>query len=84
MVLGAKEKLCPKVPTKEFLLHPSQVREYPLKSPAEQDLISIREVSGAVVEGKPGVVGSNGRSVDLKELLLVEHVLLLNTIDVLQ
>ena len=72
MVLGAKEKLCPKVPTKEFLLHPSQVREYPFKSPAEQDLISIREVSRAVVEGKPGFVGSNCRSVNLKELLLVE------------
>ena len=72
MVLGAKEKLCPKVPTKEFLLHPSQVREYPLKSPAEQDLISIREVSRAVVEGACGVVGSNNEPVDLKELLLVE------------
>ena len=72
MVLGAKKKLCTEVPTKEFLLHPSQVREYPLKSPAKQDLISIREVARAVMEGKPGVVGSNGRSVDLKELLLVE------------
>ena len=72
MVLGAKEKLCPKVPTKEFLLHPSQVREYPLKSPAEQDLISIREVSKAVVEGSRGVVGLNIKPVDLKELLLFE------------
>ena len=72
MVLGAKEKLCPKVPTKEFLLHPSQVREYPLKSPAEQDLISIEEVSRAVVEGDPGAIGSNNRPIDLKELLLVE------------
>ena len=72
MVLGAKEKLCPKVPTKEFILHHSQVREYPLKSPAEQDLISIREVSSAVVEGSRGVVGSNNEPVDLKELLLVE------------
>ena len=48
------------------------MREYPLKFPAEQDLISIREVSRAVVEGDCGAVGSNGRSVDLKELLLVE------------
>ena len=73
MVLGAKN-LCPKVPTKEFLLHPSQVREYPLKSPVEQDLISIREVSRAVVEGDRGVVCSNigCMYVDLKELLLVE------------
>ena len=71
MVLGAKKKLCPKVPTKEFL-HPSQVREYPLKSPAEQDLINIREVARAVVEGDRGAVGSNGRPVDLKELLFVE------------
>ena len=72
MVLGAKEKLCPKVPTKEFLLHPSQVREYPLKFPAEQDLISIREVSRAVVEGAHSVVGSSGRSVGIKDLLIVE------------
>ena len=72
MVLGAKEKLCPKVSTKEFLLHPSQVREYLLKSPAEQDLISIEEVSRAVVEGDPGAIGSNNRPIDLKELLLVE------------
>ena len=72
MVLGAKEKLCPKVPTNELLLHPSQVREYPLKSPAEQDLISIREVSRAVVEGAHSVVGSSGRSVHMKELLLFE------------
>ena len=72
MVLGAKEKLCPSVPAKEFFLHPSQVREYPLKSPAEQDLISIGEVSRAVVDGAAGVVGSNGRFVDLKELLLFE------------
>ena len=61
MVLGAKEKLCPKVSTKEFLLHPSQVREYPLKSPAERDLISIREVSRAVVEGDPGAVNAIGK-----------------------
>ena len=46
--------------------------EYPLKSPAEQDLISIREVSRAVVEGDPGAIGSNNRPIDLKELLLVE------------
>ena len=72
MVLGAKDKLCPKVPMKEFLLHPSQVREYPLKSPAEQDLISIGELSRAVVEGACSVVCSNGRPVNLKEFLLVE------------
>ena len=72
MVLEVKANLCFMVPTEEFFLHPSQVREYPLKSPAEQDLISIREVSRAVVEGEMCVVGSNGRSVDMKELLLVE------------
>ena len=72
MVLGAKEKLCPKVPTKEFLLHSSHVRGYPLKSLAEKDLISIREVSRAVVEGDPGAIGSNNRPLDLKELLVVE------------
>ena len=72
MVLGAKKKLCSKLPTKEFLLHPSQVREYPLKSLAEQDLISIREVSRAVVEGDCSVVCSNGRPVNLKEILFVE------------
>ena len=71
MVLLAKQQFCSRVPTKEFLLHPSRVREYPLKSPAE-DLISIREVSRAVVAGDRGVLCSNGRSVDLKELLLVE------------
>ena len=71
-VLEVKKRLCLRVPTNEFLLHPSQVRQYPLKSPAEQDLISIREVSRAVVEGQKCVVGSNGRSVDMKELLLVE------------
>ena len=72
MILGAKEKLCPKVPTKEFLLHPSQVREYPFKSPAEQDLISIREVSRAVVEGDHGVVDLNSSPIKMKELLLFE------------
>ena len=72
MVLLAKQQFCSRVPTKEFLLRPSQVRKYPLKSPAEQDLISIRDVSRAVVEGDRGVLCSNGRSVDLKELLLVE------------
>ena len=83
MVLEAKEKLCPKVSTQEFLLHPSQVMEYPLKSPAEQDLISIREVSRAVVEGDPGAIGSNNRPLDLKELLLVEPYANLNA-DILQ
>ena len=77
------KKLCPRVPTKEFLLHPSQVREYPLKSPAEQDLISIREVSRAVVEGQKCVVGSKSRSIDMKELLLVEPYANLGT-DILQ
>ena len=72
MVLGAKEKLCPKVPMKEFLLRPSQVREYPLRSPAVQDLISIRKVSKAVVAGSHGVVGLNIEPVNLKELILVE------------
>ena len=72
MVLGAKEKFCPKIPTKEFLLHPSQVREYPLKSPAEQDLISIREVSRAVVEGDPGAVNAFGKITRLEEMLSFE------------
>ena len=42
---------------------PSQARQYPHKSPAEQqDLISIKEVSRAdIVEAPPGVVGSNNR-----------------------
>ena len=82
-VLEVKKKLCLKVPTREFLLHPSQVRKYPLKSPAEQDLISIREVSRAVVEGEMCVVGSNGRSIDMKELLLVEPYANLG-VDILQ
>ena len=72
MVLGAKEKLCTNVPTKEFLLHPSQVGEYPLKSPAEQDLISIREVSKSVVEGDPGVVNAFGKTTRLEEVLSFE------------
>ena len=72
MVLGAKEKLCPKVSTKEFVLHPSQVREYPLKSPAERDLISIIEVSRAVVEGDPGAVNAFGKITRLEEMLSFE------------
>ena len=72
MVLGAKEKFCPKIPTKELLLHPSQVREYPLKSLAERDLISIEEVSRAVVEGDPGAVNAFGKITRLEEMLSFE------------
>ena len=68
-VLETKKKFYTKLSTKEFLLHPSQVREYPLKSPAEQDLISVREVSKAVVKGARGAVGLNNKPVNLKTLL---------------
>ena len=72
MVLRAKEEVCPRVLTKEFLLHPSQARDYKLKSPTVDNLISIREVSMAIIEGAPGVVALNGTSVDMKCLLFFE------------
>ena len=77
-VLEAKRKLCCKVPTEEFFLQPSQVREYPFKTPHRQDLLSIREVSKAVVEGGSSAVDSAGRSVGLNDVLLVEPYAHLN------
>ena len=82
-VLEAKKKLCCKVPTKEFFLQPSQVRDYPFKAPDRQDLLSIREVSKAVVEGGSSAVDSAGRSVILNDILLVEPYAHLNE-DILQ
>ena len=72
MVLKAKQEFCPKVTTKEFFLHPSQVRKYPFKSIAEQNLVSIKDVSEVVVEGASNMCDSYGRVIDLKKLLLVE------------
>ena len=72
MVLKAKQKFCPMVTTKEFFLHPSQVRRYPLKSLAEQNLISIKDISKTVVEGASHMCDSYGRVIDLKKLLLFE------------
>ena len=71
-VLEVKKKLCCKVPTEEFFLQPSQVRDYPLMIPDRQDLLSIREVSRAVLKGGSCVVDSTGRSVVLNDVLLVE------------
>ena len=71
MVLEAIEKFCPKIPTKEFLLHHSQVN-YPFNSPAERDLFGIRGVSRAVLGGEPCVVGSNGKPTKLEDVLLFE------------
>ena len=71
MVLKAKEKFCPKIPTKEFLLHHSQVN-YPFNSPAERDRFGIRGVSRAVLGGEPCVVGSNGKPTKLEDVLLFE------------
>ena len=82
-VLEVKRKLCCKVPTEEFFLQPSQVRDYPFKTLDRQDLLSIREVSKAVVEGGSSAVDSAGRSVDLNGVLLVEPYAHLNE-DILQ
>ena len=71
MVLKAKEKFCPKIPTKEFLLHHSQVK-YPFNSPAEKDLFGIKEVSRAVLGGEPCVVGSTGNTTKLEDVILFE------------
>ena len=83
MVLEVKEKLCPLVSTTDFFLHPSQVREYPFRFPAEQELINIREVSTAIVEGEDCVVSAGGCSIDLNKLLLFEPYTSLGT-DILQ
>ena len=77
-VFEAKEKLCPKVPTKEYFLHPSQVKEYSFKTPAKRKLVSVVEVSKAVVKGEECVVGSSGEPIDFKTLLLVEPYTNLN------
>ena len=71
MVLKAKEKCCHKIPTNKFLLHHSQVN-YPFNSPAQQDLFGIKEVSRAVLGGEPCVVGSNGNTTKLEDVLLFE------------
>ena len=71
MVLKAKEKFCPKIPTKEFLLHHSQVN-YPFNSSAERDLFGIRGVSRAVLGGEPCVVRSTGNTTEIKDVLLFE------------
>ena len=71
MVLKAKEKCCHKIPTNKFLLHHSQVN-YPFNSPAQQDLFDIKEVSRAVLGGEPCVVGSNGNTTKLEDVLLFE------------
>ena len=71
-VLKVKKNLCHKVSTEEFFLQPSQVMEYPFKTPAKEDLLSIREVSRAVVEGGSSIVDSSGRSVILSDILFVE------------
>ena len=71
MVLGAKEKLCSKVLTKEFFIHPTQIKEHPFKSFTKHDLFSITEVSRAVVgDNELGTVSSDDRTVNLKEMNL--------------
>ena len=72
MVLKAKEKFCHKIPpTKEFLLHHSQVN-YPFNSPAENDLFGIKEVFRAVLGGEPCVVGPTGNTTKLENVVLFE------------
>ena len=81
MVLKAKEKFCHKIPTKEFLLHHSQVN-YPFNSPAEKGLFGIREVSRAVLGGEPCVVGSTGNTTKLEDMLLFEPYLCLGEVNI--
>ena len=72
MVLETKDKLCPVVPTKEFFLHPSQVREYPCKSPSNQNLFSFFDVAKIIEKGKDFFVTDFGVPVNIIDILLFE------------
>ena len=71
MVLKAKEKLSHNVPTKEFVIHPTQLT-YPCNHINDKHLFNIMEISEAVIEGKPYVVDVTGKSTEMNKILLFE------------
>ena len=68
-VLTARQEFCPRVSTRESLIHPKDTTQYPLKPTTELRLFSISEVSKAIIAGKPCVVSP---PMNLENLLYYE------------
>ena len=71
-VHSAIEEFCPKVAISELFIHPTDTVRYPLKPLAELNLVGCSELAKAIVAAEPGVLDTEGKQVDLEELLHFE------------
>ena len=68
-VLQVRSEFCPKVAIREFLLRPSDSKDYPLKASSELTLITTAELATAVMEAEPGVLDMAGNGISIVDLL---------------
>ena len=71
-VRSAREEFCPKVPTSELFIHPTDTVRYPLKPIAELNVVGYTQLAKAIVAAEPSVLDTEGTPVDLEELLHFE------------
>ena len=71
-VRSAREEFCPKVAISELFIHPTDTVRYPLKPTAKLNLVGYSELAKAIVAAEPGVPDTEGKQVDLDELLHFE------------
>ena len=68
-ILRAKSEFCPKVAIREFLLRPSDTKDYPLKPSSELTFITIVDLANSVMKAEPGVPDVAGSGISIVDLL---------------
>ena len=68
-ILQVRSEFCPKVAIREFLLRPSDSKDYSLKPSSELTLITTAELADAVMKAEPGVLDMAGSGISIVDLL---------------
>ena len=68
-ILQVRSEFCPKVAIREFLLRPSDSKDYPLKPSSDLTLITTAELACTVMKAEQGVLDTAGNGISIANLL---------------
>ena len=82
-VMSVYEKSCPSLEVKELVIDPKEL-DYPVNTPRERTVYSVRDVMSAMDEGRPFIVSDTGiRRREVKSILPDESLVNINKLSLL-
>ena len=82
-VMGVYNESCPSLEVKELVIDPKEL-DYPVNTPRERTVYSVRDVTSAINEGRPFTVSDNGiKRREVKSILPDESLVDINKLSLL-